>query len=68
MKANLIKRINGKYTLTAFGKLIYYNPITTIENAASSYWKLKAIDSLEMSYDISIEERQKIIDSFIDNE
>ena len=22
MKANLIKRINGKYTLTAFGKLI----------------------------------------------
>src|SRR5919199_1810521 len=68
MKAGLIKRINGKYTLSAFGKLIYYNPITTIENAARSYWKLKAIDSLEMSYDISIEEHQKIIDSFIDNE
>src|SRR5918911_2174659 len=68
MKAGLIKRINGRYTLTGFGKLIYYNALITMENATSIYWKLKAIDSLEMSDDLPLEERQKIIDSFIDNE
>jgi hypothetical protein len=39
-----------------------------MENATSSYWKLKAIDSLEMSNDLPAEERKKIIDSFIDNQ
>jgi hypothetical protein len=68
MKAGLIKRMNGKYTLTAFGKLIYYNALIIMENATSRYWKLKAIDSLEMSNDLPVEERKKIIDSFIDNE
>jgi hypothetical protein len=68
MKAGLIKRMNGKYTLTAFGKLIYYNALIIMENASSRYWKLKTIDSLEMSYDLPVEERKKIIDSFIDNE
>ena len=68
MKAGLIKRKNGKYTLTAFGKVIYYTVLIIMENATSSYWKLKAIDSLEMSNDIPAEERKKIIDSFIDNQ
>ena len=68
MKAGLIKRINGKYTLSAFGKLIYYNALIIMENATSSYWKLKAIDSLEISNDLPVEERNKIIDSFIGNE
>ena len=68
MKAGLIKRKNGKYTLTAFGKVICYTVLIIMENATSSYWKLKAIDSLEMSNDIPAEERKKIIDSFIDNQ
>lgn len=68
MKTGLIKRKNGKYTLTAFGKLIYYNALIIMENATNSYWKLKAIDSLEMSNDLPVEELKKIIDSFIDNQ
>ena len=67
MKAGLIKRTNGKYTLTAFGKLIYYNALITMENATSIYWKLKAIDSLEMSNDLPVEERKKLIDNLIEN-
>ena len=67
VNAGLIKRKNGKYTLTAFGKVIYYAALTIIENATNSYWKLKVIDSLEMSDDISPEEHKKIIDSFIDD-
>jgi hypothetical protein len=37
-----------------------------MENATSSYWKLKTIDSLEMSNDLPAEERKKIIDKIKD--
>lgn len=66
MKAGLIKRKNGKHNLTAFGKVIYDTQIT-IENAINNYWKLKAIDSLEMSDDLPVEERKKLIDNLIEN-
>jgi hypothetical protein len=62
-----LKRRNGKYTLTTFGKVIYDISLATIENAVNNYWKHKAIDSLEMSNDLPAEERKKITDSFIDN-
>lgn len=66
MKVGLIKRKNGKHTLTAFGKVIYETQIT-IQNAINSYWKLKAVDSLEMSNDLPLEERKKLIDNLIEN-
>jgi predicted transcriptional regulator len=66
MKAGLIKRKNGKHNLTAFGRVIYDTQIT-IENAINNYWKLKAIDSLEMSNDLPAEERKKLIDNLIEN-
>jgi hypothetical protein len=66
MRAGLIKRKNGKHSLTAFGKVIYETQIT-IENAINNYWKLKAIDSLEMSDDLPLEERKKLIDNLIEN-
>jgi hypothetical protein len=68
MKAGLIKRKNGKHTLTAFGKVIYDITLLTIENAIKYYWKLKAIDSLEMSNDLPAEEIEKVIDNFINNQ
>lgn len=66
MKVGLIKRRNGRHTLTAFGKIIFDTQLT-IENAINSYWKLKAIDSLEISNDLPSEERKKLIDSLIEN-
>jgi hypothetical protein len=68
IKVGLIKKINGKYTLTAFGKVIYYKALITMENATSSYWELKAIDSLEMSNDFPAEERKNVINSLVDNQ
>src|SRR3982751_690775 len=68
MNAGLIKRKNGKHALTTFGKVIYDMALRTIENTVRNYWKLKAIDSLEMSKDLSAEERKKITYSFIDNQ
>jgi hypothetical protein len=68
MKAGLVKRKNGKYILTAFGKIIYHIALMTMENAVSNYWKFKAIDSLDMSKDLVAGQRKKIIDSLIDNQ
>jgi hypothetical protein len=67
MGAGLIKRKNGKHRLTGFGKVIYDISLATIENAINHYWKLKAIDSLEMLNELPLEERKKLIYSLIDN-
>ena len=67
MKAGLIKKEEGKYTLTAFGRMIYHTSLAAMENAVNNYWKLKAIDSLEMSDDLPVEERKKLIDNLIEN-
>jgi predicted transcriptional regulator len=68
IQAGLVKRQKGRYLLTAFGKVIYsaqMNLEAKIENALTNYWKLKAIDSLEMP---SREETEKVISVLIDNE
>src|SRR4029078_12199586 len=51
IKAGLIKRKKGKYTLTTLGKVVYDTQIK-IENAVNCYWRLKALDSLEDSNDV----------------
>jgi len=68
VKAGLVKRQKGRYLLTAFGKVIYSAQVdleTKIENALNNYWKLKAIDSLEMP---SRKERDKVISILIEND
>ena len=67
VKADLVTRRNGKYSLTAFGKIVY-DAQTTIEKALGNYWKLKAIDRLENSDPIPREEHNEIIHLLIDNE
>ena len=66
-KAGLVRRKNGKYVLTTFGKIVYESKVT-IENALNNYWKLKAIDSLETSNEVPKEEQQKLIETLLDNE
>jgi hypothetical protein len=69
-QTGLVKRQNGKYYLTAFGKVIHYayvNFETKIQDALTDYWKLKAIDSLEVSSG-STEERYNIISALLDNQ
>jgi predicted transcriptional regulator len=66
-KAGLVRKKSGKYLLTAFGKVVY-DAQTTVESALASYWKLRAIDSLEMSNELPKEERQKLIEALLDNQ
>jgi predicted transcriptional regulator len=66
-KAGLVRKKSGKYLLTAFGKVVY-DAQMTVESALTSYWKLRAIDSLEMSNELPKEEQQKLIDALLDNQ
>src|SRR5919202_100167 len=66
-KAGLVRKKSGKYLLTAFGKIVY-DAQATIDTALTSYWKLRAIDSLEMSNELPKEEQQKLIDALLDNQ
>jgi predicted transcriptional regulator len=65
-KAGIVKRKNGRHSLTAFGRVVY-DAQTIIEKAVNNYWKLKAVDSLEMSEDLPKDERLKLIDNLLDN-
>jgi len=72
LKAGLVKRKNGRYSLTIFGELVY-DAAMTLEKAFNNnnYWRLKAIDSFEIapgqgqSHELSIEERNKIIGTLL---
>jgi predicted transcriptional regulator len=66
-KAGLVTRKNGKHSLTAFGKVVY-DAQATIENAINNYWKLKAVDSIEISDELPKEERKKLLENLIDNQ
>jgi predicted transcriptional regulator len=66
-RSGLVRKNDGKYTLTAFGKIVRECQIT-IENALNNYWELKAIDSLEISNELPKEERQKLVDTLLGNQ
>jgi outer membrane receptor for ferric coprogen and ferric-rhodotorulic acid len=67
VRSGLVKRKSGKYFLTAFGKVVYGTELT-IEGALKDYWKLKAIDSLNVTGELPAEERNKLINTLLDNE
>src|ERR671918_493946 len=48
LNAGLIKRHKGKYSLTLLGKVVYESQMI-IGKTLGYYWKLKAIESIEMS-------------------
>ena len=68
INAGLIKRHKGKYFLTLLGKVVYDTQMT-IGKALTYYWKLKAIESIEMSSGVRLpkEELTQLISALIDN-
>ena len=68
LNTGLIKRHKGKYSLTLLGKVVYDSQMT-IGKALAYYWKLKAIESVEMSSNVRLpkEELTQLINTLIDN-
>ena len=66
-RSKLVTKRNGKYRLTTFGKIVYEFQLI-IENALEDHWKLKTIDSLELSKNLPEEDRKKLIDTLFENQ
>jgi predicted transcriptional regulator len=65
--AGLIKRTNGKYFLTTFGKIVHEHYVG-IQNAVNAYSKLRALDEIlknDKEVDFSNEQRLEIIERLI---
>ena len=71
LNAGLIKRHKGKYSLTLLGKVVYDSQMI-IGKTLTYYWKLKAIESVEMDASITAGlpdvERVQLINALIDNQ
>jgi hypothetical protein len=69
IKAGLIKRERGKYSVTTFGIIVYHTQ-EIIGIAVNQYWKLKAIDSIKTSGNRELPQEQlhTIIDKLIANQ
>ena len=69
MAAGLIRRKNGKYSLTLVGKIVYDAHLNIVKSL-SYYWKLKAIESVYTSSTgarLPKEELVQLINALIDN-
>src|SRR5437867_4439555 len=66
LNAGLVKRIKGKFSLTNFGLVVYHGQLV-MEAGVNSYWKLKAIDSIQESGQIGEEERMKLIKTILND-
>jgi DNA-binding HxlR family transcriptional regulator len=65
--AGLVRKKSGKYSLTAFGRVVF-DLESTVESALGSYWKLRVIDSIQMSNELPREEQRDLIDALLDNQ
>jgi predicted transcriptional regulator len=66
--AGLIKKHEGKYSLTLLGHVVHGSQMI-IGQTLSCYWKLKALEAIEMSTnsDFPNEEKTQLINALIDN-
>jgi predicted transcriptional regulator len=66
LKAGLVQRIKGSFSLTCLGAVVYHAQLI-VEKGVNNYWKLKAIDSIQSSAEIGEHERMKLIKTIIDD-
>ncbi len=64
LKAGLIRRKKGRFSLTSLGIIAYHTQIQ-LESALKNYWNLKAIDSIQDLHTMNREERLKIIKKLV---
>lgn len=62
----LIRRRSSKLVVTAFGKIVFESK-KIIEASVSSQWKLKVLDSIDVSDEPPKEERRKLLDNLIED-
>jgi DNA-binding HxlR family transcriptional regulator len=69
LRAGLVKRDRGRYSLTRFGGILYHAQ-EIIGKAVNQYWRLEAIDSVRISGNDKVphEQYHRLIDTLISNQ
>jgi predicted transcriptional regulator len=67
LRADIISKKNGKYSLSSFGKIVYHT-VHLITTALTNYWRLSALDSLSTVEALPKMEYNKLLDKLISDQ
>lgn len=62
----LIEKQRRIYKLTSFGSIVYENHVNTMDKIIPNYWQIKSFDILKSRSDFPIDQKEKIINEYIE--
>jgi hypothetical protein len=62
----LIEKQHRTYKLTSFGSIVYENHVKTMDKIIPNYWQIKSFDILKNRNDFPVEQKEKIINEYIE--
>jgi hypothetical protein len=62
----LIEKRQSIYKLTSFGSIVYENHLKTMNKIMPNYWQIKSFDILKSRNDFPFEQKEKIINEYIE--
>jgi hypothetical protein len=62
----LIEKHQSIYKLTSFGSIVYENNLKTMDKIVPNYWQIKSIDVLKSRDDFPAEQKEKIMNEYIE--
>src|SRR6476620_10389590 len=63
----LIEKQRRIYKLTSFVSIVYENHLKTMEKIIPNYWQIRSFDILKNRNDFPIEEKEKIINEYVES-
>lgn len=62
----LIEKHQSIYKLTSFGSIVFENHLKTMDKIIPNYWQIKSIDVLKSRHDFPPEQKEKIMNEYIE--
>lgn len=62
----MIEKHQSIYKLTSFGSIVFENHLKTMDKIIPNYWQIKSIDVLKSRHDFPPEQKEKIMNEYIE--
>ena len=62
----IIEKRQSIYKLTSFGSIVYENHLKTMNKIMPNYWQIKSFDILKSRNDFPFEQKEKIINEYVE--
>jgi len=62
----IIEKHQSIYKLTSFGSIIFENHVKTMDKIIPNYWEIKSFDILKNRNDFPVEQKEKIINEYVE--